>query len=126
VVLYFYPQDGSPGCSLEAASFRDHLGTIDSLGATVVGVSVDSIASHETFCQQLGLTFPLLSDSGGTVCRAYGTLASDGRAHRSTFVVDERGNIRAVFPVVKVQGHVEEVLRVLRAMEPLRTGQGAP
>ncbi len=126
VVLYFYPRDGSPNCSLEAVSFRDNFRTIDSLGATVVGISVDSIASHAAFCQELAIPFPLLSDSGGSVCRAYGTLAPDGRAHRSTFVIDENGNVRAVFPVVKVPGHVEEVLRVLRVMEPLRSRQGAP
>lgn len=126
VVLYFYPSDGSPNCSLEAASFRDHLRTIDSLGATVVGISVDSIASHAAFCQQLAIPFPLLSDSGGSVCRAYGTLAPDGRAHRSTFVIDENGNVRAVFPAVRVPGHVQEVLRVLRAMEPLGSRQRAP
>jgi peroxiredoxin Q/BCP len=120
VVLYFYPQDRTPGCSLEAAAFRDRLGGIDSLGATVLGVSVDNAQSHQQFCQELALNFSLLSDTSGAVCRAYGTLGPDGRAHRSTFVIDERGNVRAVFPVVKVQGHVDEVLRVLRAMGPLR------
>lgn len=123
VVLYFYPKDRTPGCSLEAASFRDRLATIDSLGAVVLGVSVDNQESHQRFCQELNLNFRLLSDTACTVCRAYGALDKDGRAYRATFVIDEQGNVRAVFPVVAVQGHVEEVLRILRAMPPLHTSE---
>ncbi len=123
VVLYFYPKDRTPGCSVEAAAFRDRMATIDSLGAIVLGVSVDDVDSHRQFCQELGLNFTLLSDTAGSVCRAYGALDAEGRALRATFVIDEQGNVRAVFPMVAVQGHVDEVLRVLRAMPPLRPRQ---
>jgi peroxiredoxin Q/BCP len=120
VVLYFYPKDDTPGCTKEACGFRDNLARARSKGAVVLGVSRDDVASHGKFRDKYGLTFPLLSDVTGEVTKAYGVWKEKtnyGRTYwgieRTTFLIDERGRISRVWPRVKVDGHVDEVLAAL-------------
>jgi len=120
VVLYFYPRDNTPGCTREACAFRDGLARIKRKGAVVLGVSPDSVASHAGFRDKHGLNFPLLSDADRTVAKAYGAFGPKtayGKKTmgmiRSTFIIDGGGVVRRVFPKVKVDGHVEEVLEAL-------------
>lgn len=122
VVLYFYPKDLTPGCTKEACSFNDRLAQIRKRGAIVLGVSADTVASHRKFADAYGLKFPLLSDEDRTTIKAYGVWKKKslyGRQfmgiERTTFVIDSRGRIKAVFPRVKVDGHTEAVLEVLDA-----------
>ncbi len=120
VVLYFYPQDDTPGCTREACDFRDNMPAVDAKGAVVLGVSPDSVDSHTAFKQKFGLPFQLLSDEDKTIVNAYGVWkprTRDGqtvmRTERTTFIIDERGIITHIFPQVKVDGHVDEVLAAL-------------
>lgn len=120
VVLYFYPKDNTPGCTTEACSFRDNLARVTSRGAAVVGISADSVQSHMKFRTKYDLPFPLLSDEKKEVLDAYDVWKKKslyGRSFmgivRTTYVIDEKGIIRHVFPKVKVRGHVDEVLEVL-------------
>lgn len=124
VVLYFYPKDSTPGCTVEANDFQANLAAFEKLGATVLGVSKDSIASHCKFADKQGLTFPLLSDPEGTVHEKYGAWGEKsmyGRKFmgtiRSTIVIDGAGKIAKIFPKVKVKGHAEAVLDVVRALK---------
>lgn len=124
VVLYFYPKDDTPGCTKEACSFRDNLGTLQGMGVVVLGVSPDTVASHQKFAQKYGLTFPLLADEGAQVATLYGVWKEKkqyGRTYvgieRTTFLIDENGIVRRVFPKVKVDGHVEEVMEAIRSLE---------
>lgn len=120
VVLYFYPKDDTPGCTQEACSFRDSLERVQALGAVVLGISPDSVASHRKFAAKHGLNFPLLADPDTTVAQQYGVWVKKsmyGREYmgieRTTFILDENGVVRKVFPKVKVKGHAEEVLKAL-------------
>lgn len=120
VVLYFYPKDDTPGCTKEACSFRDGFKEIQKKGAVVLGVSPDSVESHKKFKEKFHLNFPLLSDTEKKVVNAYGVWKEKslyGRKYmgveRTTFVIDEAGKIKKVFPKVKVDGHYEEVLEAL-------------
>ncbi len=122
VVLYFYPKDMTPGCTTEACSFRDKLDLLRAAGAQVVGVSADSPASHKKFIERNGLTFPLLSDTGNQITKAYGVYKRKslyGREfmgiERSTFIIGRDGTVRRVFTKVKVNGHTEQVLAALTA-----------
>ena len=122
VVLYFYPKDDTPGCTKEACSFRDEITQIEKAHAVVLGVSTDGRASHQKFSKKYGLPFALLSDESMVVAKAYGVYKQKsmyGRTYwgieRSTFVIDEKGKLKAVFPKVKVEGHVEAVMSVLGA-----------
>ena len=123
VVLYFYPRDMTPGCTREACEFRDTRARIKARGAVVLGVSPDSLASHQKFKAQQKLNFPLLSDADRAVARKYGAFGEKvlyGKKVtgmiRSTFVIDGEGTIRKVFPRVKVDGHAEQVLAALAAL----------
>ena len=120
IVLYFYPKDDTPGCTREACSFQENLGQIKKKGAVVLGVSADSVNSHVKFAQKFNLSFPLLSDETKEVCKTYGVWKEKsmyGRKfmgiERTSFVIDERGIIRNIFPKVKVDGHTKEILAVL-------------
>jgi len=120
VVLYFYPKDDTPGCTREACAFRDQKAALKKRGAVVLGVSGDSLASHEKFRGKYKLNFPLLSDPDKAVARKYGAWGEKvlyGRKTvgmiRSTFVIDAEGVVRKVFPRVKVDGHDEQVLAAL-------------
>ena len=120
VVLYFYPKDDTPGCTKEACSFRDNLPALQQLNAAVLGVSVDSVASHKAFADEFKLNFPLLADEGQAVCRLYGTLTSFmgmKLASRSTVIIDPQGVIRKLFPAVQPTDHALEVHRALKQLQ---------
>ena len=121
VVLYFYPKDDTPGCTKEACSFRDATAPFTALNAVVLGVSRDTLASHQRFAEKFHLSFPLLSDPDAAVCKAYGVYKQKsmyGRTYwgieRTTWLIDPDGRIAAVFPKVSVDGHTEAVLEALR------------
>lgn len=123
LVLYFYPKDMTPGCTIEACSFRDNIAPIKRLGAVVVGISGDSTDSHGRFIAKHDLNFPLLADPGNKVCKMYGVYKMKslyGRQfmgiERTTFVIDKAGIVRRVFAKVKVNGHTEEVIAALKAI----------
>lgn len=123
VVLYFYPKDDTPGCTIEACAFRDGIGEIEETGAVVLGVSPDSVESHRKFSQKYELNFPLLSDTEKKAVQSYGVWKEKslyGRKYmgveRTTFIIDEQGKISEIFPKVKVDGHLEEVLGELDLM----------
>ena len=123
VVLYFYPKDDTPGCTKEACFFRDLQAEFEDAGAVILGVSVDSLASHEKFAKKNNLLFPLLSDENQEVVQAYGVWKEKSMygkkfmgTERTTFVIDKEGIIRKIWPKVKVEGHVDEVLDVVKAL----------
>jgi peroxiredoxin Q/BCP len=116
VVVFFYPKDNTPGCTTEASGFRDHHKAFTKAGATIVGISRDSLKSHASFRDKLGLPFDLLSDSDETACTAWGVMKLKNMygkqvrgIERSTFVVAADGTIAREWRGVKVPGHVEEV-----------------
>jgi peroxiredoxin Q/BCP len=120
VVLYFYPKDSTPGCTIEACDFRDNLARLGEKGAVVLGLSADTVESHRRFKEKQGLNFPLLSDPERRALEAYGVWKEKslyGRKfmgiERTTVLIDERGRVEKVFPKVKVQGHADEVLSSL-------------
>jgi len=120
VVLYFYPKDDTPGCTMEACAFRDNMSRITSKDAVVLGISLDDELSHQRFAQKYNLQFPLLSDVDAAICRRYGTYKEKslyGRSfwgvERTTFVIDREGKVENVFRRVKVEGHADEVLATL-------------
>jgi len=117
VVLYFYPKDGTPGCTREAIEFRDIAKEFDKEGAVILGVSKDSIKSHEKFRQKHELPFTLLSDPEGKVLDLYGVWKKKslyGRTfmgtERTTFLIDEKGIVKKVYRRVKVKGHAKACL----------------
>jgi thioredoxin-dependent peroxiredoxin len=121
VVLYFYPKDDTPGCTKEACDFRDSKQRLRKAGAVVLGVSLDGAESHKKFIAKFDLPFSLLCDEDASVSKAYGVYKQKnmyGKKYwgieRSTFVIDGRGVITALFRKVKVDGHVDEVLAVLK------------
>ncbi len=117
VVLYFYPKDDTPGCTREACAFRDAFGKFKRRGIEVLGVSLDSEASHKKFAAKFDLPFRLLADTDKAISEAYGTYGEKkfmGRKymgnHRMTFLIDEKGKIKRIFDKVKPDEHAEEVL----------------
>jgi thioredoxin-dependent peroxiredoxin len=121
VVLYFYPKDDTAGCTAEACSFRDDYSEFVAAGAAVLGVSPDSIKSHDRFKTKYQLPFALLSDPDHEVAETYGAWGEKkmyGKTYegilRSTYVIDEEGKIIKVFPKVKPKEHSQEVLAVLK------------
>jgi len=124
VVLYFYPKDDTPGCTKEACDFRDRLPQIQAKGAVVLGVSTDDERSHTNFKNKYGLPFTLLADKEARVSKMYGVYKLKNFAGRSfwgiertTFIIDEQGRIAKIFPRVRVDGHVEEVLAALGGLD---------
>jgi peroxiredoxin Q/BCP len=118
VVLYFYPKDETPGCTKEACDFRDHSKDLDKAGVVVLGVSNDDLKSHQGFKAHYKLPFPLLSDPDAKVSKLYGvykTQSYNGKEwtgiERTTFVIGKDGRIAQIWPKVKVDGHVDEVLK---------------
>jgi peroxiredoxin Q/BCP len=112
VVLYFYPKDGTPGCTLEARRFRDDAGAYAAKGAVVLGVSFDDAKSHQAFREKHALTFPLLVGTDA-LAEDYGVPVRFGFASRQTFVIGRDGRLRKVFRDVDVGTHSQEVLRSL-------------
>lgn len=130
VVLYFYPKDDTPGCTKEACDFRDAQAQFGKADAVVLGVSKDSTASHERFAKKYGLPFLLLSDPDASVGEAYGVYKKKsmyGRSflgiERTTFIIDPRGRIAAIFPKVNVNGHAETVLEAVRSASTATAGR---
>ncbi|HEX4450291.1 MAG TPA: thioredoxin-dependent thiol peroxidase [Kofleriaceae bacterium] len=123
VVVYFYPRDNTPGCTVEAEGFRDAYAKFKKLGVAVVGISKDSIASHNKFRDKFKLNFPLLSDPDGKMLEAYGAWGDKtmyGKKMkgiiRSTVLIDGDGKVVQHWPKVSVKGHVDEVLDAARAL----------
>ena len=121
IVLYFYPRDDTPGCTKEACGFRDDLSKYKRAGAVVIGVSRDSVESHEKFVKKFDLNFMLASDKEGDVCEKYDAWRMKnmyGKEYmgigRSTFLIDTKGKINKIWPKVKVDGHVDEVLKAVK------------
>jgi thioredoxin-dependent peroxiredoxin len=120
VVLYFYPKDDTPGCTTQACGIRDTYGEFESAGAVVLGISPDDVGSHEKFKQKYSLPFTLLADDGHKVAEEYGVWGEKkymGRTYmgvdRSTFVIDEDGNLKKIMHKVKPDTHADDVLAVL-------------
>jgi peroxiredoxin Q/BCP len=124
VILYFYPKDDTPGCTKESCDFRDSFARVQSKGAIVLGVSKDSVESHKKFKEKFSLPFPLVSDESGKMLEAYRVWKEKlnyGKKYmgidRTTYVIDVdangKGTIRKAYPKVKVEGHVDEILKDL-------------
>lgn len=116
IVLYFYPKDDTPGCTREACGFRDNMQRLANHNTVVFGVSKDNTTSHNRFKTKYDLNFTLLSDPDLVTHQRYNAL-KEGKTHRSTFIIDKKGKIAKMWMPVKVNGHVEEVLKFLAAME---------
>lgn len=123
VVLYFYPKDDTTGCTKQACAFRDSDSDFANFGAVIIGVSKDSVASHDKFKKKYLLPFILASDEKSDVCERYGVWVQKsmyGRKYmgieRTTFLIDEKGVIRQIWPKVSITGHIEEVLTATRAI----------
>ena len=124
VVLYFYPRDDTPGCTTEACGFRDHIGRFQSTETAVLGVSTDTVESHQKFAAKFSLPFPLLADESHELAEKYGVWVEKNMygkksmgIQRATFLIDKAGKIAAVWPKVKVDGHVEEVAAKLAELK---------
>ena len=124
VVLYFYPKDNTPGCTTEAMQFRDHYKDFVKAGAVVVGVSRDNLVSHEKFKANLELPFELIADTEEKLCHMFGVVKNKimyGKKvkgiERSTFLIDADGVLRAEWRGIKVAGHVEDVLKAVKALK---------
>ena len=123
VVLYFYPQDNTPTCTLQAIDFSGRAAAFNNAGAVVIGVSPDSVKSHEKFCAKHDLTIPLLADEEHKAVDAYGVWREKttfGRTYmgvvRSTFLIDAHGRIAGLWDNVRLKGHVESVLDAVKAL----------
>ena len=123
IVLYFYPKDDTPGCTVQACGFRDSFKAIEKLGAVILGVSPDSTKSHDKFIAKFDLPFALIPDEDKSICQAYGVWMEKsmyGKKYmgvaRTTFVINKEGNIAKVFEKVKPEGHNQEVIEVLQTL----------
>jgi peroxiredoxin Q/BCP len=119
VVLFFYPLDDSPGCTVEACAFRDAYEDFVAAGAEVIGISTGELYEHHYFAKKHALPMQLLSDAGGRVRKLYGVKATLGiLPGRETFIIDREGTVRHVFrSQLRVRKHIEEALAVLRALD---------
>ena len=122
VILYWYPRDDTPGCTVEACSFRDAYAEFQQAGAVVLGVSTDNTRSHQKFKNKFSLPFTLLSDTDHQVAEQYGVWGLKkfmGKEHmginRITYLIDENGIVKQVWPKVKPEGHADEILQALRS-----------
>jgi len=123
VVLYFYPKDGTPGCTTESLNFRDLHSDFLALGADIYGVSRDSLRSHEAFKAKLGISFELISDPDEVLCQLFAVMKSRNMygkqvrgVERSTFVIDDSGKLVKEWRGLKVPGHVDDVLACVRTL----------
>ena len=124
VVIYFYPKDSTPGCTTEGLDFQANLAKFKRAGAIVLGVSRDSIASHEKFRDKQGFKFDLLSDPDETLCKMFDVIKEKNMygkkvmgIERSTFLIDDKGVLKQEWRKVKVAGHVDEVLAAVKALK---------
>src|SRR5215210_2793774 len=115
-VLYFYPEDDTPGCTKEACAFRDRMDDYAKAGIQVYGVSLDSPETHCEFREKYDLNFPLLSDEGGRASETLGVLGDRGTARRVTFLLDPEARISKVYPEVAPDTHAEEILEDAASM----------
>ncbi len=122
VVLYFYPRDDTPGCTKEACGFRDEIAQFETAETVVLGVSTDTVESHQKFAEKFSLPFPLLADVDHIVADKYGVWVEKNMygkksmgIQRATFLIDKAGKIAAVWPKVKVEGHIEEISNLFNA-----------
>ena len=120
IVLYFYPKDNTSGCTAEACDFRDKMDGISVHGAHVVGVSPDNVASHQKFKRKYNLNFKLLADEDKKICNDYGVYGIKSLygkkymgVYRTTFIIDDLGNINHIFENVRVKGHIDEIIKYL-------------
>ena len=123
LVIYFYPKDNTPGCTTEGQQFRDAYTDFVKLGCDIVGISRDSIKSHENFKTKMGFPFELLSDADEAVCKLFGVIKMKNMygkqvrgIERSTFVFDSRGVLQREWRGVKIPGHVQEVLEFVKTL----------
>ena len=121
IVLYFYPKDDTPGCTVEACGFRDKIKAIEKKDAVVLGVSPDDVKSHDKFIEKFKLPFLLLSDEQKSICKDYGVWVKKsmyGREYmgvaRTTFIIGKDGKIQKIYEKVKPEGHAAEVLEYLK------------
>src|ERR1700716_3167222 len=121
VVLYFYPRADTPGCTIEACSFRDSFKRVEKIGAVVLGVSPDTPTAQKKFEEKFDLPFTLVADADKTICNAYGVIQEKNMygkkvmgVARTTFIIGPDGRIQRMFPKVKAEGHAEEVLAYLK------------
>ena len=121
VVLYFYPKDETPGCTREACDFRDAFAEFEKHNTVVLGVSTDGLESHQHFREKQHLPFPLLADEDATVSKMFGVYKQKNLygkksmgIERTTFVIDRTGRIAQIYPKVKVEGHVADLLEFVR------------
>jgi peroxiredoxin Q/BCP len=113
VVVYFYPKDDTPGCTVEAQEIRDLYAQLQKTGAVIIGVSTDAADSHRAFVQKHALPFLLASDESGEIAKAFGVALKNGRATRQSFVIGADGRIKRTFPQVTPKGHAAELLAAL-------------
>jgi peroxiredoxin Q/BCP len=113
VVVYFYPKDDTPGCTVEAQEIRDLYEELKRTGAVIVGVSTDPLDSHRAFAEKHGLPFLLASDEAGEVAKAFGVPLKNGRVTRVSFVIGADGRIKRTFPQVTPKGHAAELLQAI-------------
>lgn len=120
VILYFYPKDNTSGCTREACAFRDSIKYFEKNNIAVIGVSKDNIESHKKFKEKYSLPFTLLSDESLDVIKAYDAWKEKSMygkkfmgVQRSTFIIDEKGYIKHIFPKVKVDGHIDEIIKLI-------------
>jgi len=123
LILYFYPKDGTPGCTSEANDFRDYLETLKTLNTSIVGVSRDSLKRHINFSKKNQLNFPLISDEDGKICENYGVWQKKqnyGRSYmgivRSTFLINSEGSVAEIWKNVRVKGHIESVVKAVKKL----------
>ena len=123
VVLYFYPKDDTPGCTLEAQDFNARMAAFAAAGTTVIGMSKDSVKSHDKFCKKHGLGIILASDENGQTCEDYGVWLEKsmyGKTYmgieRTTLLIDANGQVARVWNKVSVKGHADEVLAAAQAL----------
>ena len=123
IILYFYPRDNTPGCSTEACDFRDNNSIIEDMNTIVIGVSRDSLKSHDKFIEKFNLPFLLLSDEDETLCNLFGVIKEKNMygkkvmgIERSTFIINEDGVLVKEYRKVKVKGHIDTILEDLKNM----------
>lgn len=125
LVVFFYPKDGTPGCTAEACAFRDAWQRYEEAGVSVVGVSTDTVEAHARFADEHGLPFPLLADVDAAIAKAWGVGVTFGMTHRVSYLLDGGGRIARVFPDVDPGVHAGEVLAAAAALPTSSIGQPA-
>ena len=120
LVVYVYPKDDTPGCTIESKGFSAALGDFERVNARIVGLSADDVVSHKNFCNKFGLKMPLLADTQGVLLKAAGVAQSDYKGtmywNRDTFLVDPKGIVRKIYRGVKPQDHEKEVLEDIKKL----------